>query len=51
MGQAWKSLIKPNASLKRYKEYWRKLDALLIREYHVQSHYCRVRHMTGGNWC
>ena len=24
-------------------------DALPIREYHVQSHYCRVRHMIGGN--
>ena len=27
------------------------LDALPIREHHVQSHYCRVRHMIGGNWC
>ena len=51
MGQAWKSLIKPNTGWKSYKEYWRKLDSLPIRACHVQSHYCRVRHMIGGNWC
>ena len=49
MGQTWKSPIKLNSGYKGYKEYWRKLDALPIREYHVQSHYCRVRHMIGGN--
>ena len=49
MGQTWKSPIKLNSSYKGYKEYWRKLDALLIIEYHVQSHYYRVRHMIGGN--
>ena len=27
----------------------RKLDSISIREYHVQSHYCRVRHMIGGS--
>ena len=26
-----------------------RLDVLPIREYHVQSHYYRVRHMIGGN--
>ena len=31
-------------------EFWlEKLDALPIREHHVQSHYCRVRHTIGGN--
>ena len=49
MGQTWKSPIKRNSSYKSYKGYWRKLDALLIREYHVQSHYYRVRHMIGGS--
>ena len=49
MGQTWKSLIKQNYSYKSYKEYWRKLDALPIIEYYVQSHYYRVRHMIGGS--
>ena len=35
--------------LESYKEYWRKLDALPIREYHMQPPYCRVRHMIGGS--
>ena len=25
------------------------VSALLIKEHHVQSHYCRVRHMIGRN--
>ena len=33
--------------LKKIEEYWKRLDALPIREDHVRSHYCRVSHTIG----
>ena len=50
-GSSMEELEKAEFWLEKLERVLERLDALPIKEHHVQSHYCRVRHTIGGNWC
>ena len=50
-GSSMEELAKAEFWLEKLERVLEKVRCLPTKEHHVQSHYCRVRHMIGGKLC